>query len=225
MFAIWMYLGSPAWMAMMAIGTVLLALSETSTAQYVPVKAGAGTALFAITLIMTFAPKIATMLDVFLDKTTRRSFGGALSFAGNLLAEAVFMALLAPLVALSHTMFMIQLFIFRRGLSWNSQARESHAVPLRLAFAKLWPHTLFGCTVLGVVALKSPHDFGFALMGTVGMILAAPFAVATASPPIGRLFAKLGLARLPEENETPQALMPLRLPAVELRARAVRPTT
>jgi membrane glycosyltransferase len=224
MFAIWMYLGSPAWMAMMTIGTVLLALSETSTAQYVPVKAGAGTALFAITLIMTFAPKIATMIDVFLDKSTRRSFGGALSFAGNLLAEAVFMALLAPLVALSHTMFLIQLFILRRGLSWSSQARESHAVPLHLAFAKLWPHTLFGCAVLGVVALKSPHDFGCALMGTAGMILAAPFAVATASPLVGRLFAKLGIARLPEENETPHALKPLRLPAVELNARAVRPT-
>jgi len=224
MFAIWMYLGSPAWMAMMTIGTVLLALSETSTAQYVPVKAGAGTALFAITMIMAFAPKIATMTDVFLDKSARRSFGGALPFAGNLLAEALFMMLLAPLVALSHTMFMIQLFIFRRGLSWNSQARESHAVPFRLAFAKLWLHTLFGCTVLGVVALKSPHDFGFALMGTAGMILAAPFAVATASPLIGRLFAKLGIARLPEENETPHALKPLRLPAVELRGRAVRPT-
>jgi membrane glycosyltransferase len=224
MFAIWMYLGSPAWMAMMTIGTVLLALSETSTAQYVPVKAGAGTALFAITMIMAFAPKIATMTDVFLDKSARRSFGGALPFAGNLLAEALFMMLLAPLVALSHTMFMIQLFIFRRGLSWNSQARESHAVPFRLAFAKLWLHTLFGCTVLGVVALKSPHDLGFALMGTAGMILAAPFAVATASPLIGRLFAKLGIARLPEENETPHALKPLLLPAVELRGRAVRPT-
>ncbi len=42
-FAIQMYLGSPAWMAMTAIGTVLLALSNTPAAQYVPVKAGAGT--------------------------------------------------------------------------------------------------------------------------------------------------------------------------------------
>jgi membrane glycosyltransferase len=224
MFAIWMYLGSPAWMTMMAIGTVLLALSETSTAEYVPVKAGAGTALFAITLIMTFAPKIATMLDVFLDKETRRSFGGGLAFVCNLLAEGLFMLLLAPLVALTHTIFMIRLFIFRRGLSWNSQMRESHAMPWRLAIAKLWPQMVAGGIVLSVVALKSPHDFAFALMGTSGMILAAPFAVATASPLVGRLFARLGIARLPEENETPDALLPLRLPAVELMDRAGRPT-
>jgi membrane glycosyltransferase len=223
MFAIWMYLGSPAWMAMMAMGTVMLALSETSTTQYVPVKAGAGTALFAITLAMTFAPKIATMIDVCLEKRRRRSFGGSLRFVLNLLAEALFMLLLAPIIALTHTIFMIRLFIFRRGLAWNSQARETHAVPWRLAFAKLWPQTLAGCTVLGVVALKSPNDLGFALMGTVGMILAAPFAVATASPLAGRLFAKLGIAKLPEENHHPEALLALRLPAIELSKRGPRP--
>lgn len=222
LFAIWMYLGSPAWMAMMAIGTVLLALSEASAAQYVPVKAGPGTALFAITLLMTFAPKIASLIDVFLEEAKRRSFGGALCFAGNLVAEALFMLLLAPPIALTHTIFLIRLFCFRRGLSWNSQARESHAVPWRLAFAKLWPQTLAGLLVLGVVALKSPHDIVFALMGTSGLILAAPFAVATASPPIGRLFARLGVARLPEEQHPPEALLPLRLPAVELSARARR---
>jgi membrane glycosyltransferase len=216
MFAIWMYLGSPAWMAMMAIGTVLLAMSEASTAQYIPIKAGAGTALFTITLLMTFAPKIATMLDVFLEERTRRSFGGSLRFALNLIAEWLFMLLLAPVIALTHTLFMIRLFVFRRGLAWNSQTRDSHAVPWRLAFAKLWPQTVAGCIVFGVVVLKSPHDVWFALMGTAGMILAAPFAVATASPLIGRLFARAGIARLPEENHVPEALLALRLPAIEV---------
>jgi membrane glycosyltransferase len=222
LFAIWMYLGSPAWMAMMAIGTVLLAMSEASATRYVPVKAGPGTALFAITLLMTFAPKIASLIDIFLEESKRRSFGGALLFVGNLFAEALFMLLLAPLIALTHTIFLIRLFIFRRGLSWNSQIRESHAVPWRLAFSKLWPQTIAGCVVLGVVALKSPHDIGFALMATSGLILAAPFAVATASPLIGRLFARLGIARLPEEQQPPDALLPLQLPAVELSARSIR---
>jgi membrane glycosyltransferase len=218
MFAIWMYLGSPAWMAMMAIGTALLAISQTHATQYVPVKAGAGTALFVITLVMTFAPKIATMIDVCLEEARRDSFGGTLRFVFNLIADALFMLLLAPIIALTHTIFMIRLFIFRRGLAWNSQTRETHAVPWRLAFAKLWPQTLAGCTVLGVVALKSPNDLGFALMGTVGLIFAAPFAVATASPLIGRVFAQLGVARLPEEHAHRDALVPLRLPAIELSA-------
>ena len=221
-FAIQMYLGSPAWMAMTAIGTVLLALSNTPAAQYVPVKAGAGTLLFAIMMLMTFAPKIATIIDVMLTPAARRSFGGTLAFAANIAVETLFMVLLAPLIALTHTIFMTRLFVFRRGGNWSSQTRESHAVPWRLALTKLWPQTIAGCTVLGVVAMKSPNDFGFALMGTSGLILAAPFAVATASPLMGALFARIGIGRIPEENERPAALMPLRLPAMEAQSPAAR---
>ena len=220
LFAIWMYLGSPAWMAMTAIGTVLLALSNTPAAQYVPVKAGVGTVLFAIMMLMTFAPKIATIIDVMLTPSTRRSFGGALAFAANIAVETAFMILLVPTIALMHTIFMTRLFVFRRGGTWNSQTRQSHAVPWRMAFAKLWPQTLAGCVVLIVVATKSPHDIGFALMGTTGLILAAPFAVATASPLLGQLFARIGICRLPEEKETPAALLPLHLPAIEVNAPA-----
>lgn len=215
-FAIWMYLGSPAWMAMTAIGTVLLALSETSATRYVPVKAGAGTLLFAIMMLMTFAPKIATVIDVLLKDAVRRSFGGLIPFALNIAFETLFMLLLAPIVALTHTIFLVRLVLLRRGTSWNSQTRQSHAVPWRLAFAKLWPQMLAGCTILGVVALKSPADFGFALLGTSGLILSAPFAVATASPLMGALFARIGIGRIPEENEHPEALLPLALPAIEI---------
>jgi membrane glycosyltransferase len=222
-FAIWMYLGSPAWMAMTAIGTILMALSETS-AQFVPVQAGAGTALFAITMVMAFAPKIATVIDVLLEDAHRRSFGGTVAFVLNLIVEAFFMLMLAPIVALAHTIFLVRLFLFRRGTTWNSQARTSHAVPWSLAFAKLWPQTIAGCTVLGVVALKSPIDLGFALMGTSGLILAAPFAVGTASPLMGRLFVRIGVARIPEEHEHPPALVPLALPALKMKAAAKEKT-
>ena len=215
-FAIWMYLGSPAWIAMVAIGTLLLALSQTSAAQYVPVKAGTGTALFVIMMLMTFAPKIATVIDVLLEDVRRRSFGGFIPFVLNLTVETLFTLLLTPIVALSHTIFLVRLFLFGRGATWNSQAREIHAVPWRLAFAKLWPQTLAGCAILAVVALKSPTDFGFALLGTCGLVFSAPFAVATSSPLIGALFARFGIARIPEEHEHPEALLSLSLPAIEI---------
>jgi membrane glycosyltransferase len=215
-FGIWMYLGSPAWMAMTAIGTAWLALSDAPAVQYVPVKASAGTALFAITMLMTFAPKIATVIDVLLEDVARRSFGGAIPFVLNIALETLFTLLLVPIIALSHTIFLVRLFLLRRGTTWNRQARESHAVPWRVAFAKLWPQTLAGCTILGVVALKSPTNFGLALLGTSGLILSAPFAVVTASPLMGSLFARIGIGRLPEENEHPEALLPFSLPAIEI---------
>jgi membrane glycosyltransferase len=224
-FAIWMYLGSPAWMAMTAIGTVLLALSDAPAAKYVPLKATAGTALFAIVMLMTFAPKIASMIDVLLTDSARRSYSGTIPFALNIMIEAAFMLLLTPIIALTHTIFLVRLFVFRRGGNWTNQTRESHAVPWRLALTKLWPQTIAGCTVLGVVAMKAPHDIGFALLGTTGLIFAAPFAVATASPLIGALFARIGIGRIPEENERPAALLPLCLPAIEAHSPGARKKT
>jgi membrane glycosyltransferase len=220
MFAIQMYLGSPAWMAMTAIGAVLLALSNTPAAQYVPVEPGAGTLLFAIMMLMTFAPKIATIIDVMLTPSLRRSYGGTLAFAANIAVETLFMLLLAPLIALSHTIFMTKLLIFRRGGSWTSQTRQSHAVPWSMAFATMWPQTVAGIVVLTVVALKAPQDFGFALMGAAGLVLAPAFAVVTASPRLGVLFARIGICHLPEEKIVPAALAPLRLPAIEVNAPA-----
>ena len=217
-FAIWMYLGSPAWMAMIALGTIMLALRDTPTGPSLPVEAGPGTWLFAIMTVMTFAPKIATVIDVLLTPPLRRAFGGTLVFAANIATEMLFMILLTPAIALSHTIFMTKLFVFRRGGTWTSQARQSHAVPFRLAFAKLWPQTLFGCVVLGVAAVKAPDQIGFFLLGTIGLILAAPFAVITASPWLGRLFARIGICHLPEEKEVPAALAPLNLPAIEVKA-------
>jgi membrane glycosyltransferase len=222
LFAIQMYLGSPAWMAMTAIGIVVLALSEAQGAQYVPVKAGTGTLLFAIMMLMTFAPKIATIIDVLRTRSARQSYSGTLAFAFNIVIETLFMILLTPVIALTHTIFLTRLFVFRRGGAWNSQMRQSHAVPWRLALKRLWPQTVAGCTVLGVVALKAPNDIGFALLGTTGLILAIPFAVATASPLIGDLFARIGICRIPEEKEAPEALLPLHLPAIEVNAPVAR---
>jgi membrane glycosyltransferase len=222
MFAIQMYLGSPAWMAMTAIGAVLLAMSNTPTAQYVPVEPGAGTLLFALMMLMTFAPKIATIIDVLLTPSLRRAYGGTLVFAANISVETVFMLLLAPLIALSHTIFMARLFIFRDGGTWTSQTRQSHAVPWSIAFAKMWPQTLAGVVVLTIVALKAPQDFRFALMGAAGLVLAPAFAVVTASPTLGRLFTRIGICHLPEEKIVPVALEPLRLPAIEINAPQAR---
>jgi membrane glycosyltransferase len=218
MFAIQMYLGSPAWMAMTAIGAVLLLMSNGPTGQYVPVEPGAGTLLFALMMLMTFAPKIATIIDVMLTPSLRRAYGGTLVFAANIAVETMFMLLLAPLIALSHTIFMTRLFIFRDGGTWTSQTRQSHAVPWSMAFAKMWPQTLAGIAVLTIVALKAPQDFTFALLGAAGLVLAPAFAVVTASPALGRLFARIGICHLPEEKIVPAALEPLRLPAIEINA-------
>jgi membrane glycosyltransferase len=222
LFAILMYLSSPAWIAMMAIGTLGLALSGTRAGPAIPVSLGAGAVLFGLVMFMTFAPKIASVVDLLLRAPARRSYGGSASFVSNVATETVHMLILSPIMALAHTLFIIRLFVFRRGGTWNSQLRESHAVPWRLALKRLWPQTLAGCAVLGVVATKAPDKLALAAMGAGGLLLAVPFAVATASPLLGAVLARLGIGRIPEEIEVPAALEPLRLPAIEASAERAR---
>jgi len=221
-FAILMYLGSPAWMAMVAVGALSVALADPAAVPAAYGTPGAGAALFTIILAMIFAPKAASGLDVLLRRSARRSYGGAAPFVLNVAGEILFSFLLSPVMALTHTVFLFRLFALRRGGAWNSQMRESHAVPWRLAWTRLWLHTLAGLAVIGVVAATRPGDVGYALMAAAGLALSAPFAVATAAPRVGTLLARLGVGRIPEEIEPPTVLLPLRLPALEAAAPASR---
>ncbi|MEA2758419.1 MAG: rane glycosyltransferase [Methylobacteriaceae bacterium] len=221
LFAILMYLNSPAWMAMMALGTIVLAFSEAQRSS-VPVSLGAGAVLVGVVMSMTWAPKIASVIDLLLRDSARRSYGGGASFVSNVATETLHMLILSPIMALAHTLFLIRLLVFRRGGSWNSQLRESHAVPWRLALTRLWPQTLAGCAVIGVIGMKAPEKLALAALGAGGLLLAIPFAVATASPLLGILLARIGIGRIPEEVEVPAALEPLRLPAIEAGAERAR---
>jgi membrane glycosyltransferase len=212
-FAILMYLGSPAWMALIALGAGAILFTERSSSPVGPNAAGA--ALLAVMLTMIFAPKIATCLDALARPALRRAYGGAAPFLANVAAEIVFSSLLAPIMAFAHTVFLFRLFVLRRGGGWNSQNRESHAVAWARAWTRLWPQTLAGIAILAIAATKAPGDLWFALMSVGGLALAAPFAVATASPWLGAAFARIGVGRIPEESEAPGPLAPLGLPAIE----------
>jgi membrane glycosyltransferase len=222
LFAILMYLNSSAWIAMMALGTILLALSETQAAASVTLSLSAGAILFALILSMSWAPKIASVVDLLLRSPARRSYGGGASFLSNVATETLHMLILSPIMALAHTLFLIRLLVFRRGGTWNSQLRESHAVPWRLALTRLWPQTIAGCMVIGVVAMKTPEKLALAFLGAGGLVVAIPFAVATSSPLLGAVLARIGIGRIPEEVEVPAVLEPLRLPAIEAGAQRTR---
>ena len=211
--AILMYLNSPAWIALVTLGAVTLALGGAPVAAQVTSFAGA--TLFPIILFMIFAPKIASATDVLMRPSVRRSFGGGGRFVLNVMSEMLFSFLLSPIPAVSHTLFLFRLFVLRRGGAWNSQLRESHAVPWRLAAARFWPHTLAGLAIIGVVATRTSGGVAYAFVAGGGLAISIPFAVATASPRVGAFFSRFGVGRIPEEIEPPAALFPLRLPAIQ----------
>ncbi len=213
-FALIWFLASPAWIALLVVATAAVAVE--GPARFI--RSDAGLALFAIILVMWFAPKIATVTDVLLRPAARRAFGGTARFLAGVAIETIFFLLLSPIMWVGHTLFLGGL-LFGRTIGWIGQTRDDHAVPLSLAIHNLWPQTVLGLATLGVLAATAPAAIPYALFIAGGLVLAVPLAVLTASPALGRALIRLGIGRLPEETSPPAALRALALPSIE----AVRP--
>jgi membrane glycosyltransferase len=211
-FAIIMFLGSPAWIALLAIGAVAVALAPTP-ADFI--RFDAGIALLLLVLAMWFAPNIATVVDVLMRPKLRNLFGGSIRFVASFLLTVVFVILLSSAMWASHTLFLIRL-LFGRTVGWGGQARDDHQVSWSLAARHLWPQTLMGLAPVLLLAFTAPFAVPYALFIAGGPLLSIPLAVITAAPAVGRGLIAIGLDRLPEETEPPPELRALELPAIEL---------
>jgi membrane glycosyltransferase len=204
LFALVWFLGSPAWMGLLVLGTLAAALAAPAPA----LRPDAGSLLFAVILFMWFAPKIATIADLLLRPADRRAFGGTARLLASVLVETAFALLLSPIMWFGHAAFLAGLVLGRR-IGWGGQARDDHAVPLALAWRSLWPQTLLGVGTLAILAVTAPAALPYALFIAGGLALAVPFAVITALPASGRLLTRLGIGRLPEETAPPEVLRAL----------------
>jgi membrane glycosyltransferase len=209
-FAMLMFLSSPAWIGLLVISTLALAISEPS-AEFI--RPAAGQVLLAIILVMWFAPKIATALDVMTRASQRKSFGGTARFLSGFAVDAVFTILLLPIMWLCHTMFIAGM-PFGRSIGWIGQVRDDHSVSWLAAFRQLWPHTAIGLGAIALLGATHSQAIPYALFLAAGPAASIPFAVITARPEVGRALARIGIGRLPEETEPPVALKTLALPAL-----------
>ncbi len=214
-FALLMFLGSPAWIGLLLIGTLGVALAPTP-ADFM--RWNAGIALLVLVLAMWFAPNIATMIDVLTRPKLRHSFGGGIRFSASFVMTIVFVVLVAPIMWASHTLFLARLLL-GRTIEWGAQARDDHKVPWSLAARSFWPQTVIGLVPLLVLAVAAPSAIPYAFLIAGGPLLSIPLAVVTAAPALGRALIALGLDRLPEETLPPPELRALDLPAIALSRR------
>jgi membrane glycosyltransferase len=211
-FAILMFLGSPAWIGLLLIGSVAVALSPTP-ADFM--RWDAGMAVLVLVLTMWFAPNIATVIDVLTRAKLRHLFGGGVRFSASFMITIIFVVLLAPIMWASHTLFLMRL-LSGRTVDWGAQARHDHEVPWSLACRQFWPQTLIGLAPVLLLAVAAPSAIPYALLIAAGPLLSIPLAVVTATPTLGRALIAVGLDRLPEETLPPPELRALELPAIEL---------
>jgi len=190
--AIAMYLSPLGWMTFMLLGVF----------RGQPIREDTGYTLFAITLVMTFAPKLATLADVLVRRQLRRAYGGPVRVLLGAVLETLFWTLLAPVCAVAVTIFLIGL-PFGLRTSWTSQERDAIGLPLAQAARKFWPQTFLGIALLAWLIAAAPGTFWWlALPVYLGLALAIPVATLTAHPAFGRGLTRFGICRIPEEAQT-----------------------
>lgn len=208
--AIFMFLGSPAWIAMLILFTLTLSVMPYATDFARPAEA---VTLLIFALLMWYLPKIAGALDVLLRKEERARFGGGWRFTLGLILETLFSLVMTPIAWLNHTIFIVGL-CFGKKAGWTAQTRDDHSIPLSVAVKQFWPHTVLGLILSGLLLFTHPAVLPIGLVFFGGLVLAIPAAVMTSQAWLGRWMIKHRLLSLPEEINPPSALLALDLKAI-----------
>lgn len=205
--AILMYLSAPCWLGFLALGFGQVLLDGELQAG---IASWQGLSLFAVMLTMTFAPKITGVLDILLRPSSREAYGGGRLILAGASLEFLFSLLLGPVLALTHSIFIVGLFLGKQVI-WDAQNRSSHAVSLGEALRGLWSHTLVGLTLGVILYSLAPSVLPWAAPIILGLVLAVPLATVTSLPTPGGWLADLGLCAIPEERQAPPEVARLRL--------------
>jgi membrane glycosyltransferase len=185
--------------AAMALFVVLAAVAAVRWPDGVAAPYGFG-ALYAVWLGMYFSPKLFGLADALMRERAR--YGGARRLIAGALIEACFTLVLTPVAAVGamHSLIMLA---FGRSVSWGGQQRDGHRVSWTGALADLWLPTACGAGLLVALALGAPGALPWFLPFLLGLVLAVPAAVLTASPQLGAWAARQGLCATPEERDPP----------------------
>jgi membrane glycosyltransferase len=191
--AILLFLGAPAWVAILALAALNAASGGASMTDE-----AALLALLLVGWVTYYASKLAGYAQMLLRPALAQRYGGRGRFLIGALTELGFTTLFEPVSLFNKAMFLATL-PFGATMGWMPQQRAEHGVAWADALRLLWPHTLFGLTITLVFALSSTSALFWALPFTVGLLLAVPFCVVTASPGFSVWLQARGIAATPEE--------------------------
>lgn len=174
-----------------------------------PVSVGEETTLLLVTtLSLLFLPKILGLILALVDSDRRRILGGGPRLVLSALIETFYSALLAPIMMLMHTWFVVSILL-GVAIEWKPQRRDAKGGQLRAALASfIWP-TLIGIAAAAGSWIWTPLLFWWLVPVTAGLILAVPIALAGASEQIGQALARRHLLLVAEDVRPPAVMWDL----------------
>nr|WP_300314716.1 glucans biosynthesis glucosyltransferase MdoH [Halomonas sp.] len=161
------------------------------------------------TLAMLLMPKLLGLILGLLREAP--AYGGRIRLTLSMLLEALFSMLIAPLMMVFHSRFVIQV-ISGRTVPWNAQAREGRALPWGMAWKHTWVLAAAGL-IWSLATWTYTRDFWLWLTPVwLGLILAALLVRWSSSLSIGRRLRRAGLLLVPSETQPPAVIAEMHYP-------------
>ncbi|MEM9913841.1 MAG: glucans biosynthesis glucosyltransferase MdoH [Planctomycetota bacterium] len=201
------YLASPLWLAFMLLG--LMAVVVGGEVNYDPFAPFGpfliGVTLFTVVMLMLLVPKFYAVCLVLQRPDVMRAHGGELQAVLGAIIEVGISILIAPLMMVYHTTFVINTLL-GRSVKWNAQQRDEAAVGWDDAARNHWKHTVGGLVAAGLIAWLAPSLFLWALPVLIGLIVSIPVSVLLSSVSVGNWLRTKRLLMIPEEHDKPKVL-------------------
>ncbi|WP_227321011.1 glucans biosynthesis glucosyltransferase MdoH [Acidisoma silvae] len=210
------YVTAPLWLLFLLVGVLVSLQSRFVQPQYF----GATKSLFPRwpqvdpvlakwvfigTMAVLLAPKLFAYILLLVNGPLRRGAGGAFRALLSLLLETLIGGLIAPVAMLIQTEGVMQI-LAGRDSGWNAQKRDGDAVPLRLVWRQYWRFMATGVILAVIAYAVSPALFLWMTPVLLGLVLAVPLVMLTASSRVGVALQRMGLLSIPEERQ-PNAIL------------------
>lgn len=165
--------------------------------------------LLVVTLTLLVLPKVAGVLLCLLDRRRRSAFGGTGRILASVLMEIIFSILIAPMMMLFHTYFVVTI-LGGRTVSWNPQIRDDRSIGIHETARYLLLLTLIGVVWGALTSCVAPQFFWWLTPVLIGLGLAIPLVIWSSCVSVGRMLGRLGLFFTPEELAPPVELQDAR---------------
>jgi membrane glycosyltransferase len=190
--AIAMYVGAPMNFLMLLAG---LTIALTPNPPDLATSMAFG--LYAIALLLGFAPRLIGVLDIVLGGRAGQ-YGGALRMSVGCALDWSFSMIIGPIMMLAQTVFVGGLF-FGRRMIWDAQNRDDRSISAREALHGLWPQLTFGLAAVTILGLFMPPAILWAGLTIIPCLAAVPFACLTSMRWLGRAMTRARLCAIPDE--------------------------
>ncbi|TWT66613.1 glucans biosynthesis glucosyltransferase MdoH [Allorhodopirellula solitaria] len=200
------YLSAPLWLLFMAACLLAAAWDQNVAAWSLANQSTSiALALFVASMALLLVPKLLAIIAVWSQRPLRQRLGGRWKILASAGTETLISTVLAPLVAVYHSRFVLSI-LTGHNVSWSAQQRDETGVSWGEATAQMWKMTVAGLVFLVGLASWQPMWLVWFSPVIAGWSLSIPLTVALGSRATGQALASCGLFQIAAERH-PEPLL------------------